>query len=57
LTIEVNIFDFNKDIYHKEITISFVKRMRNEIKFDNLQALKKQLIKDKENTLSLLKSC
>jgi riboflavin kinase/FMN adenylyltransferase len=55
LTIEVNIFDFDRDIYDKEITISFVNRMRNEIKFDSLEALKEQLIKDRENTLSLLR--
>ncbi len=54
LTIEVNIFDFDRDIYEKEITISFVERMRNEIKFDSLEALKEQLVKDRENTKLLL---
>lgn len=54
LTIEVNIFDFNKQIYGEEITIAFVDRMRDEKKFKNLDALKKQLAKDKEHTLKLL---
>ena len=54
LTIEVNIFDFDEDIYGEEITISFVTRMRSEIKFENLEALKEQLALDKQNTLKLL---
>ncbi len=54
ITIEVNIFDFDKVIYGKEITISFVKRMRDEHKFKNIEALKNQLIIDKINTLKIL---
>jgi len=54
LTIEVNIFDFNKVIYGKEITISFVKRMRDENKFENIKALKTQLALDKIVALSIL---
>lgn len=45
--IEVNIFDFDKDIYGKTIKIEFVKHLRNEVKFANLDELKKQLAKDK----------
>ncbi len=47
LTIEVHIFDFDEDIYDKEITIQFVDRLRDEKKFENLEALKTQLAKDK----------
>lgn len=54
LTIEVNIFDFDKDIYGKEITISFVERMRDEHKFENIEALKTQLAKDKIHALRIL---
>jgi len=54
LTIEVNIFDFDKDIYGEEITISFVDRMRDEKKFESLEALKIQLAKDQEHALGLL---
>ena len=54
LTIEVNIFDFNKQIYGEEITIIFVDRMRDERKFENLNELSKQLASDKENTLKIL---
>jgi riboflavin kinase / FMN adenylyltransferase len=47
-TIEVNIFDFDKDIYGKSITISFIQHLRDEIKFDGIESLKAQLTKDKE---------
>lgn len=54
LTIEVNIFDFDEQIYDEQITISFVERMRDERKFENLEALKTQLVKDKKAALKLL---
>ncbi|MCF6172134.1 MAG: bifunctional riboflavin kinase/FAD synthetase [Bacteroidales bacterium] len=54
LTIEVNIFDFNQTIYGEEITISFVERMRDEKKFESLEALTAQLVKDKKAALELL---
>ena len=46
-TIEVHIFDFNKEIYAEIITIHFVKYLRSEQKFESLEALKMQLGKDK----------
>ena len=51
-TIEVNIFDFNKNIYGEEISITLVKRLRDEKKFKNLEALKKQITSDKKETLA-----
>lgn len=45
-TIEVNILHFSDDIYGKTIRISFVKRIRSEIKFDGVESLKNQLHKD-----------
>jgi riboflavin kinase/FMN adenylyltransferase len=54
LTIEVNIFDFDQQLYGEEITIYFVDRMRDEKKFENLEALKKQLAKDKVHAIELL---
>ena len=44
--IEVNIFDFNKDIYGQTVTLKFVKMIRSEKTFANLDQLKNQLIKD-----------
>lgn len=54
LTIEVNIFDFDKEIYDEEITIYFVDRIRDEVKFDDLDGLKEQLGKDEIEVRELL---
>lgn len=54
LTIEVNIFDFDEMIYGEEICISFVDRIRNEEKFENLEALRKQLLIDREQVKKIL---
>jgi len=53
-SMEVNIFDFNENIYGKELRISFVKKTRNEEKFKGLDELKAQLDKDKEICMGLL---
>jgi len=53
-TIEINIFEFNSSIYKKKISLKFFKRLREEIKFKDLDALKKQLTIDKKNSLSIL---
>ncbi len=54
LTIEVNIFDFDKDIYGENLIVYFIDRIRDERKFKNLDALKAQLHKDKISVLKLL---
>ncbi len=56
LRIEANIFDFDKDIYGDELEIRFIKKLRDEQKFDSLEALIDQLHKDKEETLKVLKA-
>lgn len=53
-SIEVNIFDFDKDIYGQEVTIYFVERLRDEVKFNNLEELKVQLLNDKAESTRLL---
>ena len=55
-TIEVKIFDFNADIYNERIRVYFKQRIRDEVKFENLDALQKQLMSDKEKSLQLLNS-
>jgi len=47
IKIEVNIFDFEKEIYGDGIKVEFVKRIRNEEKFANLDELKQALANDK----------
>ncbi len=53
-TIETNIFDFDEDIYGLDMRISFVKAIRKEKKFCNLDQLKAQLNLDKRTCLSLV---
>ena len=53
VTIEVNIFNFNADIYTKQIKVEFYERIRVEQKFDNLNELKHQLTIDKNKTINV----
>ena len=52
--IEVNIFDFNDDIYEQTITVMVYDYIRGEVKFDGLDALKAQLNKDREKAMAIL---
>jgi len=54
LTIETNIFDFEKDIYDHFMKVIFVDRIRDEVKFENIEMLKQQLIKDRRNAIRIL---
>lgn len=53
-SIEVNIFNFEKEIYTEMLKIEFVNKLRNEEKFNGLDALKNQLHLDKQNALAIL---
>ena len=53
-TIEVNIFDFNKDIYGKDIQIEIVMYIRDDMSFEDLEGLRLQLVNDKESSLYIL---
>jgi riboflavin kinase/FMN adenylyltransferase len=54
-TIEVNLFDFDREIYGETLRVYFHKRLRGEIRFDGLDALKAQLALDKEESLRYLR--
>lgn len=54
-TIEVNIFDFERNIYHTGIEVAFIKRLRNEKRFPSLSELKEQLESDKDNALRAIR--
>lgn len=54
--IEVNIFDFNENIYGRTARVYVKYFMRNEEKFDNLEELKKQISVDEVNAKKLLMS-
>ncbi len=44
--LEVHLLDFSENIYGKRLTVEFLKKVRDEKKFENLDALKKQIFKD-----------
>lgn len=54
-TIEVNIFDFDKDIYGETLSVKFMGNIRNDIKFNDLEALRKQLAIDKVMATEMLR--
>ncbi len=54
LTIETNIFGFDADIYGRSIAIEFVRKIREEVKFNNFAMLAKQLEEDRARCLGLL---
>ncbi|REG92713.1 bifunctional riboflavin kinase/FAD synthetase [Algoriphagus antarcticus] len=53
-TVEANLFDFQGDLYDKQITIYIKAFLREEKKFDGLEALKEQLFLDQKNAKNLL---
>ena len=52
--VEVNIFDFDEEIYDESLTVYFVARIRDEVKFSGLPELKIQLATDKEKVIKML---
>ncbi|MDT0557929.1 bifunctional riboflavin kinase/FAD synthetase [Ichthyenterobacterium sp. W332] len=53
-SIEVHFFNFNQDLYSKNLKIDIVHRLRDEQKFESLQALSKQLEQDKKDAIVYL---
>jgi riboflavin kinase/FMN adenylyltransferase len=54
--LEVHLFDFEEDIYGKEVQIRFFRRIRNEMKFSGVDELIAQLEKDKIGSLEILRT-
>lgn len=52
-TIEVNIFDFESNIYGDQIKIQFVKHLRDNTRFNSLDELREQLTIDKKNSMAI----
>jgi riboflavin kinase/FMN adenylyltransferase len=53
-SIEVNIFDFEKNIYGESLDVNFQQVIRGDAKFNDLEELKNQLVKDKQAALRIL---
>ena len=54
IMIESHLFNFNGDLYGKEITIRFIKRLRDEFKFSTVEALRQQLEDDADEAKSIV---
>lgn len=55
-TLEVHLFDFNKDIYGKEVQVRFFSRIRDEKRFDGKEELVEQLKHDEKQTKKMLRN-
>ncbi len=53
-TLEVNILDYEGDLYGRQLTVAFVERLRSEQAFDSPQALQQQLRMDAEHARQVL---
>ena len=53
-TLEVHVLDYEGDLYDQQLCVSFVSRLREERRFDSLDALKEQLVKDTIQAKQLL---
>lgn len=55
-TNEVHFLDFNQDLYDQNLTVYFLNKIRDEIKFESLDALKNQIEIDKQTTQNFIKN-
>jgi len=51
--VEVNIFDFDRQIYGQEIALALTHRIRDDIRFENVEQLSEQLHRDKQNIIQI----
>lgn len=56
IKLEVNIFEFSGDIYGKNIRINFIEYIRDEIKFENIEELKKQMQGDRKEVKKIIEA-
>lgn len=54
VSIEVNLFNFDDDLYNKELTAEFLEFIRPDELFSNIDTLKEQIMKDKENVIKYI---
>jgi riboflavin kinase/FMN adenylyltransferase len=52
--VEAHILDFRREIYGEEVTLEFVARLRNELRFDSVEKLLEQIWRDIEKTREVL---
>ena len=52
--LEVNLFNFKQDLYGESIRVFFISKIRDEVKFSNIEVLQEQLLADKEKAKEIL---
>ena len=57
LSFEVNLFDFQQELYGKSLTVEFIGYVRGEIKFENTEQLKNRLESDRDQVKKILRTC
>ena len=55
-TVEIHLFDYEKDIYGQDLRTKVIERIRDEVKFNSLKELKSQILKDNEKAKMILES-
>ncbi|NND93374.1 MAG: bifunctional riboflavin kinase/FAD synthetase [Flavobacteriales bacterium] len=55
IKLEVHLLEFTGNLYGQQIHVCFVSHIRGEMKFENVERLKAQLVKDRENVIGLMK--
>lgn len=56
ISVEVNIFDFDGDLYNESLTVEFIDFIRGDEKFESIQQLIDQIYRDKDNVMKRLKN-
>ena len=56
LLLEVHVLDFSRDLYGQHVHITFLKKIRDEVKFKSIEELKIQIKKDIANAENFLKN-
>ncbi len=56
LTLEAHLFDFDRDIYDVKLNVSFLRRIRDEMRFNSMEALAEQIEIDKKETLEVIRT-
>lgn len=55
-TVEIHLFNYEKDIYGQDLRTKVIERIRDEVKFNSLKDLKSQILKDNEKAKKILGS-
>ena len=55
--VETHILDFDEDIYERQVCVTFLEHIRDEMKFASVDELKKQMQQDKKAAYNFFNQC